>query len=111
LTVLDDLTIARGDEGSGGADDPREGLHGGSGETRTACTEYDPGWSGEKHRDDIDTAKNAMKLEIALAKSRGKLDGTAQQSDEPEEHMWDQKMTVRDDLQTVGVVHGIVGEK
>ena len=47
LAVLDDLAVARGDEGGGGADHPRRSLHGGSGEARTSPGESDP---SERHR-------------------------------------------------------------
>ena len=52
-----------------------------------------------------------MKFEMAPAKSRGELNRSAQESDTAKKHMWDEEMAVGDDLQTVGVVHGIVGEK
>ena len=42
LAVLDDLAVARGDEGGGGADHPSGGLHGGPGKTRAAGCESDP---------------------------------------------------------------------
>jgi hypothetical protein len=69
LAVLDDLAVARGDEGGGGADDPGSSLHTGPGETRTAAGEGDPGCGADKDSDEVDTAENAMDLEMALAKS------------------------------------------
>ena len=62
LAVLDDLAVARGDEGGGGADDPGGGLHGGSGEARTAAGEGDPGCGADKDGDDVDAAEDAMDL-------------------------------------------------
>src|SRR6202044_3950872 len=69
LAVLDDLAVARGDEGGGGADDPGGSLHRGSGEARTAAGEGDPGCGADEDRDDVDAAEYAMDLEVTLAKS------------------------------------------
>ena len=52
-----------------------------------------------------------MEFEVTLAKSRGELDGAAEKSDDAAERMRDEEMAVGDDLQTVGVVHGIVGDE
>src|ERR1700729_1838310 len=43
LAMLDDLAVTRGEEGGGGADDPRGGLHGGSWHAGAAGGEGDPG--------------------------------------------------------------------
>ncbi|HTW45030.1 MAG TPA: hypothetical protein VMD58_05750 [Acidobacteriaceae bacterium] len=111
LAVLDYLPVARGEEGSRRADDPGGSLHGGSGQAWTTVGKGNPGGSADKDTDDIDTSENAMKLEVTLAKSRRELDGATQEGDRAAECMRDQKMPVRDDLQTVGVIHGIVGDE
>src|SRR5665213_1120249 len=111
LAMLDDLAVTRGDEGGGGADDPGGGLHGGSGQAGAAGGEGDPGEGADKHGDDIDPAEDAMELQVTPAKSRRELDGSAQESDAAKEHMRDEEMAVGDDLQTVGVVHGVIGDQ
>src|SRR6202021_2735544 len=63
LAMLDDLAVARGEEGGGGAGHPRRGLHGGSGEARTAPGESDARERTNKHGDDVDAAEDAMELE------------------------------------------------
>ncbi len=52
-----------------------------------------------------------MEFKVTLAKSRGELDGAAEESDDAAERMRDEEMAVGDDLQTVGVVHRIVGDQ
>jgi hypothetical protein len=69
LAVLEDLTVARSEEGGGGADDPGGGLHGGSGKARTAGGEGDPGCCTDKDGDDVDAAEDAMEFEVTLAKA------------------------------------------
>ena len=90
LAMLDDLAVARGEEGSGGADYPRRGLHGGSGETRTTPGESDARERTNKHGDDVDAAEDAMELEVTLADSRGEIDGTDQKSEDSGECMRDE---------------------
>jgi len=98
LAMLDDLAVARGEEGGGGADHPRRGLHGGSGETWTTPGESDACEGANKHGDDVDAAKDAMKLEVTLADPRGEIDGADQKSEDPGECMRDEKMAIGDDL-------------
>jgi len=109
--MLCEVAIARGDEGCGGADHPGGGLHGGSGKTRAAGCESDSREGTNKHRDDIDAAEDAMELEVTLADPRGEIDGTDQKSEDSGECMRDEEMAVGNDLQTVGVVHRIVGDE
>ena len=111
LAMLDDLAVTRGDEGGGGADHPRRGLHGGSGEARTSPGESDPSSGADKNGDHVDAAENAMELEMTLADPRGEIDGADQESEDSGERMWDEEMAVGDDLQTVGVVHGVIGDE
>jgi len=73
LPVHSDLPVARGEEGGGSADHPGSSLHGGSGETRTAPGESDPGEGTDKDGYDVDAAEEAMELEVTLAKPRGEL--------------------------------------
>src|SRR6202041_3127492 len=42
---------------------------------------------------------------------RREIDGADEESKNSGERVWDEQMAVGDDLQTVGVVHGIVGDK
>ena len=70
-----------------------------------------PGEGTDKDGDDVDAAEDAMEFEVTLTKSRGELDGADQESDDAAERMRDEEMAVGDDLQTVGVVHGIVGDE
>src|ERR1035441_4752594 len=109
LAVLDDLAVARGDEGGGGADDPGGGLHGGSWQTGAAAGEGDPCCGADKHADDVDASEDTMELEVPLADPRGEIDGADQESEDSGEYMRDEEMAVGDDLQTVGVVHGVIG--
>jgi len=51
-----------------------------------------------------------MELEVPLADPRGEIDGADQESKDPGECMWNEEMAVGDDLQTVGVIHGIIGD-
>ena len=60
LAVDGDLTVARGDESSGGAHHPGGGLHRGTGKPRAACCESDPREGPDKNRDDVDIAEDAM---------------------------------------------------
>ena len=111
LAVLCDLAVARGDEGGGGADHPRGGLHGSSGKTRAAGCKSDPREGTNENGDDVDAAEDAMEVEVTLADPRGEIDRADQKSEDSGERMWDEEMAVGDDLQTVGVVHGIVGDE
>src|SRR5665213_4113740 len=79
LAMLDDLAVARGDEGSGGADDPGCGLHGGSRQAGAAGGEGDPGERADKHGDDVDAAEDAMEFQVTPAKARRELDGAGQE--------------------------------
>jgi len=111
LAMLGDLAVTCGDEGGGGADDPSGGLHGGSWHAGAAGGEGDPGESADKDGDDVDAAENAMEFQVTLAKSRRELYRAGQKSDDAAECMWDEEMAVGDDLQTVGVVHGVIGDE
>ena len=111
LAVLCDLAVARSDEGGGGADDPGGGLHGGSGKTWATGCESDAREGTNKHGDDVDAAEDAMELEVTLADPRGEIDGADQKSEDSGECMRDEEMAVGNDLQTVGVVHRIVGDE
>ena len=48
---------------------------------------------------------------MTLAESRGEMDGADEESEDAGERMRDEEMAVGDDLQTVGVVHRIVGDE
>ena len=89
LAMHGDVMVTRGNEGGSGADHPRSGLHGGSGEARSAGSEGDPGEGPDKDAEDIEAAEDAMKLQVALAKSCRELDGTGQKSDGAAERVRD----------------------
>lgn len=111
LAMLDDLAVARGEEGGGGADHPRSGLHGGSGEARTSPGESDPSERTDKNGNHVYAAENAMEREMTLADPRGEIDGTDQEREDSSERMGDEEAAVGDDLETVGMVHGVIGYK
>jgi hypothetical protein len=52
-----------------------------------------------------------MEREMALANPRGEIDGPDQESEDSGQRMRDKKATVCDDLETVGMVHGVIGDK
>jgi hypothetical protein len=52
-----------------------------------------------------------MELEMPLANPRGEIDGADQKSEDSGECVWDEQIAVGNDLQTVRVVHGIVGDE
>jgi hypothetical protein len=52
-----------------------------------------------------------MELEMPLADPRGEIDGADQEREDSGECMRDEEMAVGDDLQTVGVVHGVIGDE
>ena len=64
-----------------------------------------------KTRDDVDAAEDAMEFQVTLAKARRELHRAGQQSDDAAECMGDEEMAVGDDLQTVSVVHGVIGDE
>ena len=109
--MLDESTITRGDEGGGGADDPGGGLHGGSGQAGAARGEGDPGQGTNKDAGDINAAEDPMEFQVTLAKARRELHRTGQESDDARERMGDEEMAIGNDLQTVGVVHRVIGDE
>jgi hypothetical protein len=52
-----------------------------------------------------------MEFEVTLAKARRELYRAGQQSDDSAECMGDEQMPIRDDLQTITVVHGVIGDE
>src|SRR5580698_9411253 len=111
LAMLCNLTVTRSDEGGGGANHPGNGLHGRSRQTWAAgCKSY-PCERTDKDGYDVGKAEDAMELEMTLADSRGEIDGADQESEDSGECMRDEEMAVGNDLQTVGVVHGVIGDK
>jgi len=111
LAVLDDVAIARSEEGSRGADDPGGSLHRCSRKAGTAAGERNSGCGADKDGEDVDASEEAMKLEVLLSDPRGEIDWTDQESEHSSECMWDEEMAVGNHLQTVGVVHRIVGNE
>ena len=111
LAMPGDLAVTRTDEGGGGADDPGRGMHAGSWHAGTAGGEGDPGQGTDKDGDDVDAAEDAMEFQVTLAKARRELHRAGQESGDAAECMGDQEMAVGDDLQTVGVVHGVIGDE
>ena len=92
----------------GGADNPGDRLHEGSGQSRTAGGEGDTGCGADKDGDDVDAAENAMELKMMLAYPRGEINGADEEGKKCGERVGDEEMAVGDDLQPVGVVHGVV---
>ena len=111
LAVLCDLAVACSDEGCGGTDHPRGSLHGGSGKTWAAGCESDPREGTNKHGDEVDATEDAMVLKVTLADPRGEINGADQKSEDSSECMRDEEMAVGNDLQTVSVVHRIIGDE
>jgi len=109
LAMHGDLPVARGDESGGGADDPSGGLHGGSREARTAPGESDTGEGADKDRDHVEATQNAMELKVTLAKPSGELEGAREKGNDAAKRVRDEEIAVGDNLQTVSVVHRIVG--
>ncbi len=52
-----------------------------------------------------------MEFQVTLAKARRELYRTSQESDNTCECMRDEEMAVGDDLQTVRVVHRVIGDQ
>jgi len=52
-----------------------------------------------------------MESQITVADARGEIDGANQECEDSGECMRDEETAVGDDLQTVGVVHGVIGDK
>jgi hypothetical protein len=48
---------------------------------------------------------------MALTYARGEIYGPNQQGKDASKSVWDEQTVVGDDLQTIGVVHGIVGDE
>ena len=63
LAMLDDVAVARGEEGGGGADNPCCGLPAGSGEARTAVGENNSSCGADKHGDDVDATEDTMEFQ------------------------------------------------
>ena len=52
-----------------------------------------------------------MEFQVTIAKARRELQRAGQDGDAAAECMGDEEMAVGDDLQTVGVVHGVIGDE
>jgi hypothetical protein len=52
-----------------------------------------------------------MEFQVTLAKARRELHRAGQESDDAAECMGDEEMAVGDNLQTVRVVHGVIGDE
>jgi hypothetical protein len=109
--MLDGSTITRSDQGGGGADDPGGGLHGGSWQAGATPSEGNSGEGTGKDADNVDAAEDAMEFQVTVANARRELYGTRQESDNTGQCMGDEEMAVGDDLLTVGVVHGVIGDE
>ena len=109
LAMLDDLAVARSEEGGGGADHPSSSLHGGSRQTGTTPRKSDPRERADKDGNHVDATQNAMELEIPVADPRGEIDGPNQEREDSSQRMGDEEAAVGDDLEAVGVVHRVIG--
>jgi hypothetical protein len=106
-----DLAVTSGDHGSGGTDHPGGRLHGGARKTRAARCESDPSERANKNGDEVDAAENAMELKVALADAGREVDGTDQKSEGSSKCMWDEEMAVGNHLQTIRVIHRVIGDE
>jgi hypothetical protein len=52
-----------------------------------------------------------MELEVILPDPRGEIDGADQKCEDSGKRMRDEETAVGNDLQTVGVVHGVIGDE
>jgi hypothetical protein len=52
-----------------------------------------------------------MEFQVTLAKARRELQRAGHESDDAGECMGDEELAVGDNLQTVGVVHGVIGDE
>ena len=52
-----------------------------------------------------------MELEVPLADPRGEIDGADHESEDSGECVGDEEAAIGDDLQTVGVVHGVISDE
>jgi len=111
LAMHDDMPVARSEKGRGGADHPGNGLHRGPRQTRTAPRECDPREGANKHGDDVDASEHAMQLDVTLANTRRKIDGADQEGEDSGQRVRDEELTIGYHLQTVGMVHRIVGDE
>ncbi len=59
----------------------------------------------------VDAAEDAVELQVTLAEARRELHRAGQESDDAAEYMGDEEVAVGDDLQTVGVIQGVIGDK
>jgi len=111
LAVHGDLSVTRGDHGSGSADDPCSALHGGPRQPGTSGGKGDPGKGADDDGDEVHTARDAMELQVTLPKARRELQRAGQQSEGSAERVGDEESAVGYDLQAVGVVHGVIGDE
>ena len=81
------------------------------GSSGAARGERDAGRGAPKNREDVDAAEKAMKSQVTPAKTRGELQRAGQEREESTECVRDEKMTVRDHLQAIRVVHGVIGNQ
>jgi hypothetical protein len=109
--MLDDVEITYSDESGGSTDDPGCRLPTGSREARTAGGEGDSGCGANKDGDDVEPSEDAMKLVVPQADPRREIDGADQESEDSGKCMRDEEMAVGDNLKTVGVVHGVIGDE
>jgi hypothetical protein len=65
--MLRDLTVARGEEGGEGADDPDAGLDVGSDFEMAALGEDEGDTRGDEDGEDVDAAEDAMELKVLAA--------------------------------------------
>src|SRR5580658_1783774 len=78
LTVDGDLSVTRGDHGSGSADDPCSALHRSPREPGTSGGKGDPGKRADDDRDEVHAAYDAMELLVTLPKARRELQRAGQ---------------------------------
>ena len=111
LAVDGDLSVTRGDHGSGSADDPCSALHGGPRQPGTSGGKGDPGKGADDDGNEVHAACDAMEFLVTLPNARRELERAGQQREGSAERVWDEESAVGYNLQAVGMVHGVIDEE
>ncbi len=98
LAMNGDLPVPRRDHSSGRADNQCRALHGSSRQARSAPCQGDSSEGADDDRSEVDTAQNAMELQVALPETGRELERARQQREGSAERVRDEKSAVGDDL-------------
>ena len=110
LAVLHDLAIPRCKEGRQGADHPGTRMNALADEEVAAGREEQSQHCGQKNRRHVDTTKHPMEAKVPSAETRGKLSGTAQESQGTEKYVWDEQIAIANEVIAVVVKEGSVAQ-